>query len=158
MFPEKIHLILPIYWTSILRLSDDLTTTAVVPCINALKRVPFNTNGWSPKGRRGKENTSPAQQQVGFKPGIFGPESDALTTWPQCHSITTTWTVKASELIHRTWENIFWALTLDCESECGLSGFVKRLSLDLIVQAPLWARWLVVKVGIVVAHTRDHCW
>jgi len=37
----------------ILRLSD-LRTTAVVPCINALKRVPFNTNGWSPKVWRGK--------------------------------------------------------------------------------------------------------
>ena len=30
-----------------------------------------SAKGWSPKGRRGKENTSPAKQQVGFKPGTF---------------------------------------------------------------------------------------
>ena len=45
-----------------------------------------SAKGWSPKGRRGKENTSPVKQQVGFKPGTFGPQSNALITLPQCQS------------------------------------------------------------------------
>ena len=31
----------------------------------------FSAKGWSPKGWRGKENTLPARQQLGFKPGTF---------------------------------------------------------------------------------------
>ena len=40
------------------------------------------TKGWSPKGWRGKENTLPMKQWVGFENGTFGPQSNAL----QCHS------------------------------------------------------------------------
>ena len=31
----------------------------------------LSAKGWSPKGRRGKENTLPAKQQGGFEPGTF---------------------------------------------------------------------------------------
>ena len=31
----------------------------------------FSAKGWSPKGWRGKENTLPARQQLGFKPRTF---------------------------------------------------------------------------------------
>ena len=31
----------------------------------------LSAKGWSPKGRRGKENVLPARQQVGFKRGTF---------------------------------------------------------------------------------------
>ena len=31
----------------------------------------LSAKAWSPKGRRGKENTLPVKQQVGFEPGTF---------------------------------------------------------------------------------------
>jgi len=31
----------------------------------------LSAKGWSPKGKRGKENTLPVKQQVGFQPGAF---------------------------------------------------------------------------------------
>lgn len=37
---------------------------------------PFQVN---PKGRRGKENTSPAKQQAGFETETFDLQSNALT-------------------------------------------------------------------------------
>jgi len=40
---------------------------------------PFS-GWWSPKGRRGKENTLPVKKQVGFEPGTFGLQLDALAT------------------------------------------------------------------------------
>ena len=43
----------------------------------------LSAKGWSPKGRKGKENTLSVGQQVGFQPGL---QLNALTTLPQCHS------------------------------------------------------------------------
>ena len=43
----------------------------------------LSAKGLSPKGMKGKENTLPVKQQVGFQPGL---QLNALTTWPQCHS------------------------------------------------------------------------
>ena len=39
----------------------------------------LSAKGWSPKGRRGKENTLPVKQQVGFRDlGPFGPLLNAF--------------------------------------------------------------------------------
>ena len=37
-----------------------------------------------PRGGGVKKNTLPVKQQVGFEPGTFGLQLNALTTWLQC--------------------------------------------------------------------------
>ena len=46
---------------------------------------PFQPKAGLPRGGGVKKNTLAVKQQVGFEPGTFGPQSNALTTWLQCY-------------------------------------------------------------------------
>ena len=54
----------------------------VVDVLNFYLWTP-SVEGWSPKGRRGKESNSPVKQQVKFQPETFGPYISALATHSQ---------------------------------------------------------------------------
>ncbi len=49
-----------------------------------LRPAALSAKGWSPKGRRGKEQHSTCESIGEFETETLGPLSNALTPWPRC--------------------------------------------------------------------------
>jgi len=65
-----------------------LVCLQVIPFKGNFYHQMFQPNAGLPRKRQDKESILPVKQQ-GFKPGIFGPQSNALATWPQVtHGLT----------------------------------------------------------------------